>query len=60
MNFIEDAGNLINSADLLVHSLDNSLSEFEGTRLHTIILTPLPLFSQTKTAVGWSGTILFF
>jgi hypothetical protein len=49
---IEDTGNLINGADLLVHSLDNSLSEFEGIRLHAVNLIRLPLFSQTKTTVA--------
>src|SRR5713101_4060123 len=39
---IEDTGNLINGADLLVHSLDNPLSEFEGIRLHAVNLIRLP------------------
>jgi hypothetical protein len=45
---LEDAGNLLNSAEVLVHGLNDALPEFQRIGLHAMNLPVLPSSFKRK------------
>ncbi len=54
---LEDAGNLLNGTELLVHHLNDAVAECKGIGLQMNTLPGLPIFTQTKTAVSLLGSL---
>src|SRR5712692_9125596 len=54
---LEDAGNLLNGTELLVHRLNDAVAEYKGIELQINTLPGLPIFTQTKTLVSLLGSL---